>query len=106
MWQHSSEWSDDLFTYVHSGSGKAKEGGPLVMVATSLCPPAQLRYQELSAGRLRHIKVPLEPSMEILAVYQHGSIFGLFGITSTFKFLLVGVLWRFRILGLLLVSLG
>ena len=37
----------------------------------SFVRPERLRHHSLQAGRLLHVKVPLEPSIEVLAVYQH-----------------------------------
>ena len=71
MWKDCMEWTDDLYAYIHSGSGRNREGGLMVMVSQQLCPAERLRHHSLQAGRLLHVKVPLEPSIEVLAVYQH-----------------------------------
>ena len=71
MWKDCMEWTDDLYAYIHSGSGRNREGGLMAMVSQQLCPAERLRHHSLQAGRLLHVKVPLEPSIEVLAVYQH-----------------------------------
>ncbi|CAE7554591.1 unnamed protein product [Symbiodinium necroappetens] len=71
MWKSSSEWTDEHYTCIHTGSGKPKEGGILIMISKSLCPSDRIRYNEIQLGRILHVKIPTEPSIELLAVYQH-----------------------------------
>ena len=71
MWKSSMEWTDEHYTCIHTGSGKPKEGGILIMISKSLCSPDKIRYDEIQLGRILHVKIPTEPSIELLAVYQH-----------------------------------
>ena len=71
MWKSSMEWTDEHYTCIHTGSGKPKEGGILVMISKSLCSSDKIRYNEIQLGRILHVKIPTEPSIELLAVYQH-----------------------------------
>ncbi|CAE6939124.1 unnamed protein product, partial [Symbiodinium sp. CCMP2592] len=71
LWKTSSEWTDSKYSYVHSGTNRNKDGGLLLMVARELCSPDKLRYDELKPGRLLHIKLAMDPSFELIAIYQH-----------------------------------
>ena len=71
MWKSSMEWTDEHYTCIHTGSGKPKEGGILIMISKSLCSSDKIRYNEIQLGRILHVKIPTEPSIELLAVYQH-----------------------------------
>ena len=41
------------------------------MISKSLCSSDKSRYNEIQLGRILHVKIPTEPSIELLAVYQH-----------------------------------
>ena len=70
LWRDDFEWTDDMYTYLHSGSGQARDSGILTMVSRSLCAPDQVRHVSIQPGRLMHIKLSFEPCVEVL-VYQH-----------------------------------
>ena len=71
LWRGDFEWTDDMYTYLHSGSGQTRDSGILTMVSRSLCAPDLIRHASIQPGRLMHIKICLEPCVEVLAVYQH-----------------------------------
>ena len=71
LWRGDFEWTDDMYTYLHSGSGQTRDSGILTMVSRSLCAPDLIRHASIQPGRLMRIKICLEPCVEVLAVYQH-----------------------------------
>ncbi|CAE7523463.1 unnamed protein product [Symbiodinium sp. CCMP2592] len=71
FWKSSSEWEDDLFSYVHSGTNRNKEGGLLVIISKQVCQSNLIRYDEIQPGRLLHVRLATEPCTNLLAVYQH-----------------------------------
>ena len=71
LWRGDFEWTDDMYTYLHSGSGQSRDSGILTMVSRSLCSPDLVRHASIQPGRLMHIKLCFEPCVEVLAVYQH-----------------------------------
>ena len=71
LWRGDFEWTDDMYTYLHSGSGQTRDSGILTMVSRLLCAPDLIRHASVQPGRLMHIKICLEPCVEVLAVYQH-----------------------------------
>ena len=71
LWRGDFEWTDDMYTYLHSGSGQTRDSGILTMVSRSLCAPDLIRHASVQPGRLMRIKLCLEPCVEVLAVYQH-----------------------------------
>ncbi|CAE7327722.1 unnamed protein product [Symbiodinium sp. CCMP2592] len=71
FWKSSSEWEDELFSYVHSGTNRNKEGGLLVIISKQVCQSNLIRYDEIQPGRLLHVRLATEPCTNLLAVYQH-----------------------------------
>ena len=68
-WAHDCEFSDLNWHFLHSGSGVA-EAGVLFAVPKTLVPSSHLRFNSLMPGRLFHLRVELNPAIDLLGVYQ------------------------------------
>ena len=76
-WSRSLEWQDDTWYCVHSAASKCRTGGVLVCVRRERVDVATLRWSELVAGRLLHVRGTFEGTpFDILNVYQKVRIAG------------------------------
>ena len=69
-WPESTEYSNDRWTHIYSGSG-SRQGGVMIMINRSIAEPSQIRFAELVAGRVLHVRVGTDPPVDALCVYQH-----------------------------------
>eukprot|EP00438_Fugacium_kawagutii_P001800 Skav235979 [mRNA] locus=scaffold592:230574:233068:- [translate_table: standard] len=73
-WPFESDWEDETWTYLHSGSsdGQDRGSGLLLMVAKRLCSSSQLAWHSLIPGRLVHFRLFTTPRpLDIIGCYQH-----------------------------------
>ena len=69
-WPESREYRDGAWTCIHSGSG-SREGGVLIMLHASFFQGVSVKHAEVEPGRLLHVRLEGNPSIDILGVYQH-----------------------------------
>ena len=76
-WKHDMEFTTSP-TYpqgprwhaIHSSSGSS-EGGVMVFILTTLVKSECIRSASLHPGRLLHVRLAMDPPLDILVVYQH-----------------------------------
>ena len=67
-----AEWAAEGWTYVHSASPKAHQGGVLLGFRNGFCDRDSLRWQELHPGRLLHARCfAKNQHMDFICIYQH-----------------------------------
>ncbi|CAE7803936.1 unnamed protein product [Symbiodinium sp. CCMP2592] len=75
FWKDHSEWSEPGkgggLSFIHTGSGKARSAGILVIIPHTIASPQNIRHETIVAGRLLRVRLEAEPSLDILCVYQH-----------------------------------
>ncbi|CAE6948820.1 Pol [Symbiodinium sp. CCMP2592] len=69
-WKTSFEYLTDSYIAVHSGGPKA-EAGLLLLVSRRAFTAAQVQSRDLIPGRLMHVRLEAEPSIDIVVGYQH-----------------------------------
>ena len=76
-WKHDVEYKTSTakphgpqWYVLHSGSGAA-EGGIMVFILSTLVNTEQIRSAPIHPGRLFHVRLMLDPPLDILGVYQH-----------------------------------
>ena len=69
-WKGTFEYMTERYIAVHSGSSKS-EAGLLLLVSRRAFSPAQVQSRDLIPGRLMHVRLEAEPSIDILVGYQH-----------------------------------
>ena len=71
-WQYENTWSDSAYHYVHTGDPHQVGQGILCILAKSLCPAANLKWQVIQPGRLVHLQVQqASRSIDFIGCYQH-----------------------------------
>ncbi|CAE7194789.1 Pol [Symbiodinium sp. CCMP2592] len=67
-----NEWVAEGWTFIHSASPKAHQGGVLLGFRNGSCDRDSLRWQELSPGRLLHARCfAKNQHMDFICIYQH-----------------------------------
>ena len=69
-WQGPLEYSTDRFHAVHSGGHKS-EAGVLLLVDRHTFSAASIQHRELLPGRLLHVRLEAEPSIDVIVGYQY-----------------------------------
>ena len=69
-WAQDSEFSNEGWHVVHSGSGRANEGIAF-FVSREIATTAQLQHAALIPGRMAHLRIRGSPIIDLLGVYQH-----------------------------------
>ena len=76
-WSGSLEWQDDTWYCVHSAASKCRSGGVLVCLRRACVDVATLKWSELVAGRLLHVRGTIAGTpFDVLSVYQKVRIAG------------------------------
>eukprot|EP00435_Cladocopium_sp_Y103_P022610 s4108_g5.t1 len=71
-WNFCSDWRDDHWFYLHSGTPEDKADGLLIMVRTTVCDESQLGFLAPVPGRLGHLRIMFDRrSVDLLCVYQY-----------------------------------
>ena len=69
-WKGTFEYMTERYIAAHSGSSKS-EAGLLLLGSRRAFSPAQVQSRDLIPGRLMHVRLEAEPSIDILVGYQH-----------------------------------
>ena len=69
-WAQDSEFSNDHWHIIHSGTGNAT-GGVLFFVSRQLAAAPQLKHAALIPGRVLHLRIYAQTVIDVLGVYQH-----------------------------------
>ena len=69
-WPQSTEYCSDRWIHIYSGTNSS-QGGVMIMINKSIATAEQIRYVELVAGRVLHVRIGTEPPVDALCVYQH-----------------------------------
>ena len=69
-WPATSEFSDPNWVCIHSGTG-TREGGVLTMVSRTTFKDCTVKFAELIAGRMQHVRVETAPPIDLLNIYQY-----------------------------------
>ena len=76
-WKHDMEYTTSSaaphgpqWYVLHSGSGSA-EGGIMFFILSTLLKTEQIRAAPIHPGRLFHVRLMLDPPLDMLGVYQH-----------------------------------
>ena len=70
-WSNSVEWQDDTWCFVHSAASRCRSGGVLTCLRRDCVDATTLKWSELVAGRLLHVRGTIEGTpCDILNVYQ------------------------------------
>ena len=70
-WSHSCEYTQDSHHVINSGNG-SWHGGVLALIRKSLCRADQIQVQEVSPGRLLHVRLShTEVPTDVLLAYQY-----------------------------------
>jgi len=73
-WHFSNEWLDPNWIHVHTGAADQAGAGILILISRRLCKPQDIRWAEVSVGRLAHVQLRFpQRCFDILAGYQHTS---------------------------------
>ena len=70
-WKGSFEWTEQAWSAIHSGAGQPRTGGILILISPRVAARCQIKYDEIFPGRLLHVKLCADPSVDLLCVYQH-----------------------------------
>eukprot|EP00435_Cladocopium_sp_Y103_P068199 s396_g31.t1 len=71
-WTFTSEWVDDAWIHLHSGSIDGRGKGILVLIARDFCNANDIRWQEIEVGRLLQVRIPTKSRpLDLVAMYQH-----------------------------------
>ena len=71
-WSYTGEWLDPDWIHIHSGLQGSKSTGILTLISRKFCSERDIRWQEVDAGRLVHIRIPMTGrSMDLICGYQH-----------------------------------
>ena len=71
-WTFESEWMDENWYLLHSGTTDGRGKGILIMISRKLCPPSSLSWQQYVPGRLVHARIAIHPRpIDVIACYQH-----------------------------------
>ena len=55
---------------IHSGTGSS-QAGILFLIRKTLCDSRDVKHAEMIPGRLVHVRLPSNPPIDLLGVYQH-----------------------------------
>ena len=69
-WPATSEFNDPNWICMRSGTG-TREGGVLTMVSRAVFKDCTVRFAEIMAGRMQHVRVETVPPIDLLNVYQY-----------------------------------
>ena len=70
-WCFQNLWADSEWTHVHTGD-LTRSAGVLILISTSICNPDCVKWQEVSPGRLLHVRLELEMrNVDVIGCYQH-----------------------------------
>ena len=76
-WSGSMEWQDDTWYCVHSAASKCRSGGVLICLRRECVDVTTLKWNELVAGRLLHVRGTIAGTpFDVLSVYQKVRIAG------------------------------
>ena len=69
-WPQSTEYCSERWIHIYSGTNSS-QGGVMIMINKSIATVEQIRYAELVAGRVLHVRIGSEPPVDALCVYQY-----------------------------------
>ena len=69
-WPLSTEYCSERWIHIYSGTNTS-QGGVMIMINKSIAAKEQIRYAELVAGRVLHVRIGSDPPIDALCVYQH-----------------------------------
>ena len=73
FWQDNQEWYEPSqrggLSFIHTGSGKARSAGILVIIPHVFAAPRNIKHETLVAGRLLRVRLEAEPPLDCLCVY-------------------------------------
>ena len=70
-WSFTSEWSNDDWYFIHSGSSDDKAGGIMVMISTRLCRAHDVAWEVVISDRILHCRIHQpHKAIDIVAIYQ------------------------------------
>ena len=70
-WQYDKEWVEDGWFHIACSGNPFRSCGILIMIKTTLCPPHQISWQSIVPGRILHVRIHLNRSIDIVGCYQH-----------------------------------
>ncbi|CAE7279792.1 pol [Symbiodinium sp. CCMP2456] len=71
-WSFTNDFQSEGWTLIHSGTSKKKGAGVLVGIRSDLIDQHSMKWNELEAGRLLHVRCHIRRQQyDILAIYQH-----------------------------------
>lgn len=73
-WNFTSEWTDDTWYHLHTGTAEDKADGLLFLIRRTLCSAEQIGFAAPMPGRLGHLRLHFHKrSMDLLGCYQYAS---------------------------------
>ena len=69
-WPNSTEYCSERWIHIYSGTNSS-QGGVMIMINKSIAAKEQIRYAELVAGRVLHVRIGSDPPVDALCVYQY-----------------------------------
>lgn len=71
-WSFTSEWSDDTWHAIHSGSAADRADGILVLIRTGIIQASQIGSAALIAGRLLHVRMHFrQRACDLICCYNY-----------------------------------
>ena len=56
-WQYTNEWTDDTWSYIHSGCNSERGSGVLLLIRRGLCSAQDFSWHEVITGRVLHVRL-------------------------------------------------
>ena len=74
-WTFTNDFQSEGWTLIHTGMTSKKGAGILIGIRSDLTDRSSLKWNELEAGRLLHVRCQIQrQQFDVLAIYQHAML--------------------------------